>query len=233
MILLGSLTTVGLLFLVATKGHGQSYYWQEAPGGNFWKTVHLDFGLGFVSYFGDLKEGGALSGLSLGFSGAATKQLSSKWGWSLTGTYSPFSGERTRRGETQRVAGTLLSAGTRINWHFIKYVNMNQRTFTRRDPITKVTAYFFLGLEAVASSSDVYTLAASQTTEQRTGGNSRKISVALPIGVGFKYRFPKRWSLGAEFGYLTFFTDELDATALDGTAQDLLSSFMLKLGYAL
>lgn len=101
---------------------------------------------------------------------------------------------------------TEVSLQTEFN--FFNYIP----SFSKR----RFSPYLFTGLGFVTFNpktnyqGEVYDLNNFGTEGQEWNDSYKKIALAIPFGAGVKYNLAGNWTLGAELGYRTAFTDYLD-----------------------
>jgi hypothetical protein len=70
-----------------------------------------------------------------------------------------------------------------------------------------------------------YELSMFATEGQEITNAYKKTALTVPFGAGFKYNFTGKWTLGAELGYRTAYTDYLDdVSGKYAATSDLISS---------
>ncbi|MFV0237294.1 MAG: DUF6089 family protein [Flavobacteriales bacterium] len=77
------------------------------------------------------------------------------------------------------------------------------------------TPYLFVGIGGLSYkrqdlSIDLSTNNLGETHIETTASSSYDFATTLPFGIGYKYKFNYNWIIGAELGFRTTFTDNLD-----------------------
>lgn len=106
--------------------------------------------------------------------------------------------------ENYKFSSTFYELGETVEFHFFNY-GMGE---TYRQ-LKRWTPYIVAGLSVMAYNP----------------GDKFGVSMAIPLGIGFKYKPALRWNLGLEFLMKKTFTDKLDGPALDDP-QGIKSAFM-------
>ncbi|RSK49343.1 type IX secretion system protein PorG [Hymenobacter rigui] len=108
--------------------------------------------------------------------------------------------------------GSLLEAAGGMEYNFYDYHN-------RRDKV-HFTPYVFIGVAGFYAS--ITTASAPHPQLNQKAG---VFSVAVPVGLGFKYALSEHWNLGLEAGARKTFTDNLDhVDGKSGGQNDLLGN---------
>ena len=156
-------------------------------------------GLGILSYSGDLKRGYSLSSASLGLEIFQrlnlSKHISVKGGikrGSIKGEEKILDALSKRRNYSFKSKVNEFS--TKIEYNFLDYFDeTGEKIFT---------PYLFLGLGVnMLKNIEKNNLKISE---------KNKLNLILPFGIGFKYLYKNRFSLGLEFEIKKTFTDEID-----------------------
>jgi len=96
--------------------------------------------------------------------------------------------------------GSLLEVSGVLEYNFFDYHN-------RKDKI-HFTPYVFIGIAGYYANTTTKTTNGALVADLNRSGSS--LGIAVPAGVGVKYRLSPRWNLGLEVGARKLFTDELD-----------------------
>jgi len=156
-------------------------------------------GLGILSYSGDLKRGYSLSSASLGLEIFQrlnlSKHISVKGGikrGSIKGEEKILDALSKRRNYSFK--SKINEFSTKIEYNFLDYFDeTGEKIFT---------PYLFLGLGVnMLKNIEKNNLKISE---------KNKLNLILPFGIGFKYLYKNRFSLGLEFEIKKTFTDEID-----------------------
>ncbi|RSK30145.1 type IX secretion system protein PorG [Hymenobacter metallilatus] len=108
--------------------------------------------------------------------------------------------------------GSLLEAAGGMEYNFYDYHN-------RRDKI-HFTPYVFIGVAGFYANTTT-----ASTAQPLLNQKAAVFSVAVPVGLGFKYAVSEHWNLGLEAGARKTFTDNLDhVDGQSGGQNDLLGN---------
>ncbi|SET93832.1 type IX secretion system protein PorG [Hymenobacter actinosclerus] len=110
----------------------------------------------------------------------------------LNGNQPPLSAYRD-----SHLKGSLLELSGGIEYNFFDYHN--------REDKVHFTPYVFVGVAGFYANTDVQSNAFPSLDKKAS-----VLSLAVPVGVGFKYALSTHWNLGLEVGARKTFTDDLD-----------------------
>ena len=151
-------------------------------------------GLGTVNYSGDLVRGFSLSTSAIGgtgfyrmnFSEIFTVRLGLTIG-TIKGSEQPIDAFASIRG--QSFSARLVELSSVFEYHFLDFKSENSQV--------NYSPYIFAGVGAISYD--------APTTEE-----VGRFQFSLPMGVGFKYLFNKKYTIGLEMGARKTFFDYLD-----------------------
>ncbi|WP_421763931.1 DUF6089 family protein [Ekhidna sp.] len=161
----------------------------------FAQFIEFGGGVGSMNYSGDLVRGFSFSTSSLAgtgfyrmnFSEILTVKLAITVG-KVKGSETPIDAFAVQRGHS--FSSTVIEASSVFEYHFLDFKTENSRV--------NYSPYIFGGIGFINF---------SDAPENEGVG---KIQPVLPVGVGFKYLFQKKYTIGFEAGARKTFFDYLD-----------------------
>ncbi|MEP0986066.1 DUF6089 family protein [Ekhidna sp.] len=162
---------------------------------SFAQFIEFGGGVGSMNYSGDLVRGFSFSTSSLAgtgfyrmnFSEILTVKLALTVG-KVKGSETPIDAFAVQRGHS--FSSTVIEASSVFEYHFLDFKTENSRV--------NYSPYIFGGIGFINF---------SDAPENEGVG---KIQPVLPVGVGFKYLFQKKYTIGFEAGARKTFFDYLD-----------------------
>lgn len=140
------------------------------------------------------------------------RNLNSTWGVQLAYNFLQLhasdadDSDPYRKARGRMFTNNVHELALRGDFNFFRYIAGSH--------INRYTPYLFAGLAAIKHQPYVnfqnggkYELAALKLQENNS---LKKIAIALPIGAGFKYNIKGPWTIGAELGYRTVFSNDID-----------------------
>ena len=102
--------------------------------------------------------------------------------------------------------GELLELSGVLEYNFFDYRNRKNKVH--------LTPYVFVGVAGFFAHTTTRTSNSALASQLNRGGST--LGIAIPAGVGIKYRLSPRWNLSGEAGARKLFTDELDHVSKQG-----------------
>ena len=172
---------------------------------SFAQKTEFGFGLGGISYAGDLYRGYDILNQNLGIRGVYRINFEKDISFRIAMLYGTVSGSDTRPfdalGEIRNASFSrkFIEATSTFEYHFLDYKDKNSTI--------KWTPYFFAGFGL------------AKFLNLNEGDNFSAIQPVLPFGIGFKHLIGKQFSSSIEFGARKTFFDQLDGIS-DGDVFD-------------
>lgn len=127
------------------------------------------------------------------------------FGYSHVQFVDAYAKEQYRRDRKLWGTNSALEADALFEYNFFP-VNDEQKSM--------ISPYVFGGVGGILANKVV------QKSDEPTYGTEKKISLAIPFGVGFKYKFNYNWAFFGELMFRPTFTDTLDYSVLDDEKED-------------
>lgn len=188
---------------------------------SFAQTWELGGFVGTSGYMGDLNPVNPFKVSNLAFGGQIKRNFDGYWSLKLNGAHGKIQAADSKSNDAHFRTRNLsffspvteLSLQTEFN--FFSYIpSVSRRQYS---------PYLFAGIGFVAFDpqtefqGNVYQLSAYATEGQQY----KTIALTTPIGAGVKYNFSGKWTLGAEIGYRTAYTDYIDDVSKAYLAEQL------------
>lgn len=143
-----------------------------------------------------------------------------------------FTSMQRRAGRELKTNTFFFETGLQLEYSLIKeklstrYTFRNLRDFRLRN----INTYIFIGVSNVFFSPKI----TKAGVPYSTGMGYSKTTLAVPLGVGFKYGINRRYAMGIEFGYRKTFSDFIDGYSSKWSkSKDLYVVFLINVSYKL
>lgn len=240
---------VASLLSLSASVWAQGYYWESASKKKRAPYYSFDLAGGLRQYHGDIQNKGSLfNPLKPAYGLGVRYQFNPRWGTALQLSGRGYAGKADRGAAADAVdqmQGKLWDGNLSAQFNWLRWEDFNQRSFTERDPVTKLNLFVGTGFGAsLFNSSFTSRYYKSTVLKDSLGKDTGSISIAIdnsgsaggvglyvPATLGFRYRFNPSWHLGFEFQHQFYLTKNVDA--LSSKKSDAMSTFMVRLGYTL
>lgn len=181
---------------------------------SFAQTWELGGFAGTAGYMGDLNPNNPLKVGNLAFGGHAKRNFDGYWALKLNVAYGKIeaadaeSGNAYYRSRNLNFFSPLTEVSLQTEFNFFNYIpSISRRIYS---PYLYVGVGFVTFNPKTVYDGKTYQLSTMGTEGQKKGNSYRTLALSVPFGAGVKYNFSGKWSLGAELGYRTAYTDYLD-----------------------
>jgi hypothetical protein len=179
------------------------------------KSQSLELGgfVGTAGYMGDLNPVNPFSLNKVAFGGHVKKHLDGYWSIKLNGMHGEIQGADAElkndyyKSRNLSFFSPITELSLQTEFNFFNYIpSVSKRRYS---------PYLFAGVGVVSFNPKARSInnKVYELPELRTEGQAsayKQLVLTIPYGAGVKYNFSGKWTLGAELGYRTAYTDYLD-----------------------
>ena len=180
----------------------------------FGQSWELGGFVGTSGYMGDLNPINPFKVNNLAVGGQVKRNFDGYWSLKLNFSHGKIEAADANSDNAQfrernlSFFSPLTEVSLQTEFNFFKYIP----SFSRR----RYSPYLFVGAGFVTFDprtefqGNVYQLSIQGTEGQPLNNSYKTLALTIPFGTGIKYNFSGKWTLGAELGYRTAYSDYLD-----------------------
>lgn len=183
---------------------------------------------GFTNYFGDLNSKGSFEFIGPGTGIFMRYNMSTRFAYKVGANYGRVSFDDAASPFDFQVARNLSFESDIIE--FTNHIEFNFFKYDKSKDDLRFTPYLLAGVSVfyfnpkAEINGEKVTLRSLGTEGQELDGRYKRISIAVPLGGGFKYSFTSFWTLSIEGGYRKTFTDYIDDVSTTFPGRDNVSA---------